>query len=96
VAGPYASLNTAVGITRGSDLQTAVVAYTCRSAKLEIFLDYGVGFAIPSWSAKIINTFLGMFHAKPISTTYDTPLGTLPITTLYDASPPTCADKPAS
>jgi hypothetical protein len=96
VVGPYASINTSVGITRGSDLQTGLVAYTCRSAKLELFLDYGLGFAIPAWSAKAVNVFLGLFHAKPISSTYGTSLGTLPIKTLYDASPPSCAEKPAS
>jgi hypothetical protein len=95
IVGPYASINTSVGITRGSDLQTGLVAYTCRSAKLELFLDYGLGFAIPAWSAKAVNAFLGLFHAKPISSTYGTKLGTLPIKTLYDASPPSCADKPA-
>jgi hypothetical protein len=96
VVGPYASINTSVGITRGSDLQTGLVAFTCRSAKLELFLDYGLGFAIPAWSAKAVNVFLGLFHAKPISSTYGTSLGTLPIKTLYDASPPSCAEKAAS
>jgi hypothetical protein len=95
VVGPYASINTTVGITRGSDLQTATVAYTCRSAKLDLFVDYGLGFAVPTWSANAANIFLRLFHAKPISSTYGTKLGTLPIKTLYDASPPSCAGNPA-
>jgi hypothetical protein len=96
VVGPYASINTSMGITRGSDLQTATVAYTCRSAKLELFVDYGLGFAIPAWSAAAINGFLSIFHAKPISSTYSTKLGTAPIKSIYDASPPSCAEKPAA
>jgi hypothetical protein len=96
VVGPYASINTSVGITRGSDLQTALVAYTCRSSVLEMFVDVGLGFAIPSWSAKAVNAFLSLFHAKPISSTYGTSLKTLPISKQYDASPPSCAEKPAS
>jgi hypothetical protein len=94
IVGPYASINTSAGITRGSDLATGLVAYTCRSATLELFLDYGLGFAIPSWSAKAVNIFLGLFHAKPISTTYGTNLGTVPIKSVSEAVPSSCAAKP--
>jgi hypothetical protein len=93
VVGPYASINVSAGMTKGSDAQGAMVGYTCRSATLDLFMDYGVGMAIPSWSASAINTFLSIFHAKPISSTYSTPLGHAPIKTLYDAVPQGCAKK---
>jgi hypothetical protein len=93
VVGPYASINISAGITKGSDAQGAMVGYTCRSATLDLFMDYGVGMAIPTWSAGAINTFLSIFHAKPISSTYSTPLGHAPIKTLYDAVPQGCAKK---
>jgi hypothetical protein len=94
VVGPYASINISAGMTKGSDAQGAMVGYTCRSATLDLFMDYGVGMAIPTWSASAINTFLSIFHAKPISSTYSTPLGHAPIKTLYDAVPQGCAKKP--
>jgi hypothetical protein len=93
VVGPYASINVSAGMTKGSDGQGAMVGYTCRSATLDLFMDYGVGMAIPTWSASAINTFLSIFHAKPISSTYSTPLGHAPIKTLYDAVPQGCAKK---
>jgi hypothetical protein len=93
VVGPYASINISAGMTKGSDAQGAMVGYTCRSATLDLFMDYGVGMAIPTWSASAINTFLSIFHAKPISSTYSAPLGHAPIKTLYDAVPQGCAKK---
>jgi len=36
VVGPYASINISAGITRGSDLQTTTVGYTCRSSVVEM------------------------------------------------------------
>ena len=88
-------MNTSAGITRGSDLATGLVGYTCRSATLELFLDYGVGFAIPAWSQDIINVFLSVFHAKPIARSYSKSLGTLPIQSVSDAIPASCAAKPS-
>lgn len=96
IVGPYASINASLGITRGSDLATGLVAYTCRSSTLDLFLDYGLGFAIPNWAAKAVSAFLGLFHAKPISTTYGTKLGTVAIKHLDEAVPPSCAAKPAA
>jgi hypothetical protein len=96
VVGPYASINISAGITRGSDLQTTAVGYTCRSSVVEMFMDYGVGMALPSWSVKAVNTFLSIFHAKPISADYGHSLGQVPITKSYDTAPAGCAGKPAS
>ena len=94
VVGPYASVNISAGITKGSDLQTTTVGYTCRSSTLEMFMDYGVGMALPSWSVTAINTFLSIFHSKPISADYGHSLGRAKITTLSDAIPAGCAPKP--
>jgi hypothetical protein len=96
VVGPYASVNISAGITRGSDLQTTTVGYTCRSSTLEMFMDYGVGMALPSWSVTAVNSFLSIFHAKPISATYGHSLARAPIKTLSDAVPSGCAEKPAA
>ena len=90
IVGPYASINTSLGITRGSDLATGLVAYTCRSSTLDFFLDYGLGFAIPAWSAAAVNAFLGLFHAKPVSTSYGTKIGTIEIKKLEESLPPSC------
>ena len=90
IVGPYASINTSLGITRGSDLATGLVAYTCRSSTLNLFMDYGLGFAIPAWSAAAVNAFLGLFHAKPISTTYGTKIGTIDIKKVEESLPPSC------
>jgi hypothetical protein len=94
IVGPYASINAVAGITRGSDLATGLVAYTCRSATLDLILQYGLGFAIPNWAQKAVNIFLGLFHAKPISTTYGTELGSVPIKSVSEAIPASCAAKP--
>jgi hypothetical protein len=93
IVGPYASINAIAGITRGSDLATGLVAYTCRSATLDLLLKYGFGFAIPNWAQKAVNIFLGLFHAKPISTTYGTELGSVPIKSVSEAIPASCAAK---
>jgi hypothetical protein len=96
VVGPYASVNISAGVTRGSDLQTTTVGYTCRSSTLEMFMDYGVGMALPSWSVAAVNTFLSIFHAKPISADYGHSLGRASIKTIADAIPAGCAGKAAS
>ena len=51
-----------------SDAQGGMVGYPCRSATLDIFMDYRVGMA-SRWSVTAINTFLSIFHARPISAT---------------------------
>ena len=91
VAGPYASINSSVGVTRGSDLQVPLVHYTCRSANLLFWLDYGLGFAIPKWTADVLSFAIGIFGAKPIPSAYTTPLGRLDIKNFSEAVPPSCA-----
>jgi hypothetical protein len=61
---------------------------------LDLALDYGLGFAVPAWTAKALNFALSFFHAKPISASYSTKLGTLPIKSVTDAVPPSCAATP--
>ena len=91
--GPYLSVNTTVGATRGSDLQGPITGYTCRSAQYDMALDYGVGYAIPNIVVKALNTFLGLFQAKPITATHGTSLGTIPIKTDSQTVPPGCGGK---
>jgi hypothetical protein len=91
--GPYLSVNTTVGATRGSDLQGPITGYTCRSAQYDMALDYGVGYAIPNVVVKALNAFLGLFHAKPITATHGTSLGTIPIKTDSQTVPPGCGGK---
>ncbi len=83
VVGPYASVNISAGITRGSDLQATAVGYTCRSSTLEnVPWTMASAWRCRAWSVKAINTFLSIFHAKPISADYGHSLGQAKITTL--------------
>ena len=91
--GPYLSVNTTVGVTRGSDTQVPIVGYTCRTAQLKMWLDYGVGYAIPAVVVEALNEFLSLFHAKKISATHGTSLGTISIHQSSEGVPPSC-DKP--
>jgi hypothetical protein len=91
--GPYVSVNTSIGGTRGSDLQIPLVGYTCKTAQLKLTLDYGVGYAIPGVVVAAINEFLGLFHAKSISASHGTQLDTKVIYEKSTGVPPSC-DKP--
>jgi hypothetical protein len=94
VVGPYMSVNTSIGITRGSDTQVPIVGYTCRLADLNIWLDYGVGYAIPNTVVKALNTFLSLFHVEAINPTHGTSFGTKSIYHSNEGVPPSCAAKP--
>lgn len=95
VVGPYASLNTTVGATRGSDAQTAMVGYTCRSAEFHMWLDYGVGVAVPNFVVKVLNGILSVFSSKSkISSSYSTKLGKVIIKDIMEYIPAGCAPKP--
>ena len=91
VVGPYASINSSIGITKGSDLQIPIVGYTCRSADLKFWLEYGVGFAIPKWTSDLVSFAIGIFGAKPISRDYTKSLGSIDIASRSDGVPPKCA-----
>jgi hypothetical protein len=94
VVGPYASVNTTVGATRGSDAQTAMVGYTCRSAEFHMWLDYGVGVAVPNFVVKILNGILSVFSSKAtISSSYSTKLGKVIIKDIMEYIPAGCAPK---
>ena len=94
VVGPYASLNTTVGATRGSDAQTAMVGYTCRSAEFHMWLDYGVGVAVPNFVVKVLNGILSVFSSKAaISSSYSTKLGKVIIKDIMEYIPAGCAPK---
>jgi hypothetical protein len=94
--GPYLSVNTTVGATRGSDAQGPITGYTCRSAQYDMALDYGVGYAIPNIVVKALNTFLSLFHAKQITATHGTSLGTIPIKTDSQTVPSGCGGGKAT
>jgi hypothetical protein len=94
VVGPYASLNTTVGATRGSDAQTAMVGYTCRSAEFHMWLDYGVGVAVPNFVVKVLNGILSVFSSKAaISSSYSTKLGKVVVKDIMEYIPEGCAPK---
>jgi hypothetical protein len=90
VVGPYAAIDASVGTTRGSDLQAGVVGYVCRSADVNLWMEAGVGYALPQVVVKAINEFLNLFHVKEISSTYSKPLVSRPIYEGSKAIPPTC------
>jgi hypothetical protein len=94
VVGPYASISTTVGATRGSDAQTAMVGYTCRSAEFHMWLDYGVGVAVPNFVVKVLNGILSVFSSKAaISSSYSTKLGKVVIKDIMEYIPAGCAPK---
>lgn len=95
VVGPYLSVNTTVGLDRSSSLQRGAVGYVCRAAQLGLALDYGLGFAVPTWSVDALNFALSFFHAKSLDPSYSKKLGTIPIKALSDTIPPSCASKAA-
>jgi hypothetical protein len=90
VVGPYAAIDASVGTTRGSDLQKGVVGYVCHSADVNLWMEAGVGYALPQVVVKAINEFLSLFHVKEISSTYSKPLVSRPIYEGSKAIPPTC------
>lgn len=95
VVGPYASISTTVGATRGSDLATGLVSYTCRSAEFHMWMDYGVGVAVPGFVVKVLNGILSVFGSKhAISASYATKLGTAKIKDIQEYLPASCAPKP--
>ncbi len=74
--GPYVGLKATVGATRGSDAQTGMVGYTCRSSEFNMDMGYGVGVAVPHFVVDIINGILGVFGSKAqISSSYSHELG---------------------
>lgn len=94
VVGPYAAIDASVGTTRGSDLQKGIVGYVCHSADVNLWMEVGVGYALPQVVVKAINEFLSLFHVNEISSTYSKPLASRPIYEGSKAIPPTCG-KPA-
>jgi hypothetical protein len=59
-------------------MQATTVGYTYRTSTLDMFMDYSVGMALPSWSVAAVNTFLSIFHSKPISADCGHSLGRAP------------------
>jgi hypothetical protein len=89
VVGPYAAVDASVGTTHGSDLQAAI-GYVCRSADVNLWMEVGVGYALPQVVVTAINEFLSLFHVKEISSSYSKPIATLPIYEGSKAIPAAC------
>jgi hypothetical protein len=90
VVGPYAAVDASVGTTNGSDLQAAI-GYVCHSADVNLWMEVGVGYALPQVVVTAINEFLSLFHVKEISSSYSKPIASLPIYEGSKAIPPACA-----
>ena len=89
VVGPYVGVDASVGTTNGADLQAAI-GYVCHSADVNLWMDVGVGYALPSGVVKALNQFLSLFHVCEISASYAKPITSLAIYESSKAIPPTC------
>lgn len=74
-AGVYFGLTASLGITRGSDAGVfapgtgGTQRIVCRSTRLSLYANYGVGYSIPAPVAELINLFLKVFRTTPIERT---------------------------
>jgi len=89
VVGPYAGIDASVGTTRGSDTQVGI-GFVCRRADLNLWMEVGVGYALPQTVVKAINQFLSLFKVKEISSTYSKPIASVAIFENSQAIPPSC------
>jgi hypothetical protein len=64
-AGPYVDLLTTLTALK----QSSTTTIDCRQATFNISIGAGIGYGMPRIVAKVINFFLGLFHAKPIPQT---------------------------
>lgn len=93
--GPYVGLKATVGATRGSDAQTGMVGYTCRSSEFNMDMGYGVGVAVPHFVVDIINGILSVFSSKAqISPSYSHELGKVNIMSNSRVIPLGCGGTP--
>jgi hypothetical protein len=90
VAGPYAGVDASVGTTNGSDLQAPIVGFVCHQADVNLWMDVGVGYALPNVVVKALNAFLSLFHVKEIPVSYTKPIKSVSIYESSKAIPPTC------
>lgn len=71
-AGVYFGLTASLGITRGSDAGVfapgtgGTQRIVCRSTRLSLYANYGIGYSIPAPVAELINVFLKVFRSIPI------------------------------
>jgi hypothetical protein len=67
--GPFFDLDGTLAIDKdGSPTATSLTA-GCAVAAVGITGSFGVGYTLPEFVTEAVNTFLGLFHAKPISST---------------------------
>ncbi len=69
--GPYVDLISSMTSLRGSSIGTTLFSRTpiCAQGTYQLTLGAGIGYTMPRVVAKVINTILGWFGAKPIQAT---------------------------
>lgn len=65
--GLYFMLTTSFGVTNDSSAQAVLRGVRCHGASLDMVTRYGWGYTIPKVVRDLVNAFLSIFHAKPIS-----------------------------
>jgi hypothetical protein len=70
-AGPYVDLISSMTSLKGSSIATTLLsrAPICAQGTFQMTLGAGIGYSMPKVVAKVINTILGWFGAKPIQST---------------------------
>jgi hypothetical protein len=74
-----------IGFNENPDAKNPIEA--CKSIQSEVWVDYGVGYSIPSPVAKLINYFLQAFQSEPIKTSGGLGKGWTPVLTKYVVFP---------
>jgi hypothetical protein len=59
----------------------------CKSIQADLWVDYGVGYTIPTTVAKLVNYFLKAFNAAPIPTSGGLSHGWTPVLSKYEVTP---------
>ena len=59
----------------------------CKSVQADLWVDYGVGYTIPTTIQKLVNYFMKAFNADPIPDSGGVSHGWTPVLTKYVVSP---------
>jgi hypothetical protein len=65
--GLYFFLTSSFGVSNDSSAQAVLRGVRCRGASLDMLSRYGWGYSIPEAVKELVNKFLSIFHAGPIS-----------------------------
>jgi hypothetical protein len=93
VAGVYLALATHALIAVGAPIGFNIAQGAedpiehCRSIQVDLFVDYGVGYTIPTTVQKLVNYFLKAFQADPIPASGGIAHGYDPVMTKFVVSP---------